>query len=118
MQKSSVKGEWLTTDGAARKLRVDPRTVRRYAEARVLPASGTRNGFWLFREADVDRLVLKRAQLAGRTRAELVALVPPARGAGAPPRQASFRIVRKSVSACPRSGTKAAGMRGDPAWVR
>jgi len=98
MQNQSLpKGEWLTTQAAARMLRVTTRTVRRLAHAGFLPYSGTRSGQWLFREADVLRLVTIRARQAVRRRAELLALVRPRMLAAGRPRQTSFHLtVRKA----------------------
>jgi hypothetical protein len=79
-------------------LRVSARTVRRLAQAGWLLHSGTRSGTWLFREADVLRLVTVRAQRAAKRRTELLALVRP-RMLAAPrqPRQTSFYLaVRKA----------------------
>lgn len=92
------KGEWLTTTTAARMLRVSARTVRRFARAGALPFSGTRSGQWLFREADVLRLVASRARLQSRRRYELLALVRPRMiAADLAPRQARFRMAVRKV---------------------
>lgn len=93
------KGDWLTTTTAARMLRVSARTVRRLARTGFLVYSGTRSGQWLFREADVLRLVTVRARQSARRRYELLALVRPRMIAAAhrAPRQASFHLAVRKV---------------------
>jgi PTS system nitrogen regulatory IIA component len=54
---------WLTTQEAARYLRVHPETVRRWAREGLIPAAklGRRGGF-RFKRDDLDRFVQRRME--------------------------------------------------------
>jgi excisionase family DNA binding protein len=57
------QSEWLTTDEAARYLKVKPRSLLLWVRQGKLPAyalSGTRRRVWRFRREDLDSTLLAR----------------------------------------------------------
>jgi excisionase family DNA binding protein len=63
-----VDNQWLTANEAAAYLRVQPRTILKWAKAGTIPAhalSGCRRITWRFLREELDRAMLNPASAAG-----------------------------------------------------
>ena len=67
----NVHSEWLTATEAAEYLKVQPRTILKWAKAGTIPAhalSGCKRVTWRFLKEEIDRAMLKPPSVAGLER--------------------------------------------------
>jgi excisionase family DNA binding protein len=63
-----VESQWLTATEAARYLKVQPRTILKWAKAGTIPAhalSGSKRVTWRFLKSELDSAMLKPPSAAG-----------------------------------------------------
>ncbi len=63
-----MDSEWLTANEAAQYLKVQPRTILKWAKAGTIPAhalSGCKRVTWRFLKEEIDRAMLKPPSVAG-----------------------------------------------------